>query len=142
MTNVFFSSNLILKRGGVSHCIFQGKLKFSRERGAEGGPNAYSYSNLKHLNFPGWGGGWEGDPPVNSIAILNDNLLINMDPASDSEVHDLDQYLTLVLLNLNISSLENSVDPDQIASSEAMKSGSALFFKQPKNPLCQMKSCN
>ena len=89
-------------------------------------------------------GEW-GDPRnhhLNSIAILNHNLPISMDQASDAEVHDLDQYLTLVLLNLDISSLENSVDPDQIASSEAMKSGSALFFKQPKNPLCQLKSCN
>ena len=57
---------------------------------------------------------------MDSIAILNHNLPINMDPASDAEVHDLDQYLTLVLLNLDISSLENSVDPDQIALSEAI----------------------
>ena len=57
---------------------------------------------------------------MNIIAILNHNLPINMDPASDAEVCDLDQYLTLVLLNLDISSLENSVDPDQIASSEAI----------------------
>ena len=38
--------------------------------------------------------------------------------------------LTLVLLNPDVSSLENSVDPDQLASGEASWSGSTLFSKQ------------
>ena len=37
------------------------------------------------------------------------------------------QKLTLVLLNPDISCFANSVDPDQLASSEANWSGSALF---------------
>ena len=36
-------------------------------------------------------------------------------------------YLTLVLLNMDIPCLANSVDPDQLASEEANWSGSALF---------------
>ena len=36
-------------------------------------------------------------------------------------------HLTLVLLNLNMPAFANSVDPDQLASSEANWSGSALF---------------
>ena len=35
--------------------------------------------------------------------------------------------LTLVLLNLDIPAFASSVDPDQLASSEANWSGSALF---------------
>ena len=37
------------------------------------------------------------------------------------------KLLTLVLLNLDISCLTNSVDPDQLASEEANLSGSPLF---------------
>ena len=36
-------------------------------------------------------------------------------------------YLTLVLLNPDITCFANSVDPDQLASEEANWSGSALF---------------
>ena len=36
-------------------------------------------------------------------------------------------YLTLVLLNPDMSFFANSVDPDQLASEEANWSGSALF---------------
>ena len=43
--------------------------------------------------------------------------------------------LTLVLLNPDVSSLENYVDPDQLASDEASWSGSAMFSIQPQNPL-------
>ena len=42
--------------------------------------------------------------------------------------------LTFILLKLNVSSTENSVDPDQLASSEASWSGSSLFFIHPVNP--------
>ena len=42
--------------------------------------------------------------------------------------YDIHVYsLTLVLLNLDMSCLANSVDPDQLASEEANWSGSALF---------------
>ena len=37
------------------------------------------------------------------------------------------QYLTLVLLSLDIPAFANSVAPDQLASEEANWSGSALF---------------
>ena len=39
--------------------------------------------------------------------------------------------LTIVLLNPDISSLEKCVDPDQLASDEAIWSGSSLFTMQP-----------
>ena len=42
-------------------------------------------------------------------------------------------FLTLVLLNPDISSLQSSVGPDQMASDEAIRSGSALFSMQPQN---------
>ena len=50
--------------------------------------------------------------------------------------------LTLVLLKPDVSSLENSVDPDQLASDEAIWSGSALLSLQPHNPSDQLKSHN
>ena len=56
--NVFLVPISYFEEGwGVSLHIPR-EIKISRERGAEGGPNAYSYGNLKHLNFRGWGGGW------------------------------------------------------------------------------------
>ena len=42
--------------------------------------------------------------------------------------------LTLVLLNLNISSLENIVDPDQLAS-EKPADQDLQFSMQPQTPL-------
>ena len=42
-------------------------------------------------------------------------------------------FLTLVLLNLDMPCFANSVDPDQLASSEANWSGSALFVTKYVN---------
>ena len=42
-------------------------------------------------------------------------------------------YLILLLLNMTFSVLTNSVDPNQLASSEANWSGSALFVIKYEN---------
>ena len=48
-------------------------------------------------------------------------------PKGIDTLHLLEDLLTLVLLNPDISCFANSVDPDQLASEEANWSGSALF---------------
>ena len=50
--------------------------------------------------------------------------------------------LTLFLLNTTYPALANSVDPDQLASSEANWSGSALFVIQYVNLYQQPESSN
>ena len=50
--------------------------------------------------------------------------------------------LTLVLLNPDISSYANSVDPDQLVSEEANWSGSALFAMKYVNLYQQSGSSN
>ena len=50
--------------------------------------------------------------------------------------------LTLVLLNPDIDAFANSVDPDQLASSEANWSGSALFAIKYENLYQQSESSN
>ena len=54
----------------------------------------------------------------------------------------LDQYLTLVLLNPIYPDIANSVDPDQLASEEANRSGSALFIIKYVNLYQQPGSSN
>ena len=51
-------------------------------------------------------------------------------------------YLTLVLLNPDLSCFSNSVDPDQLASEEANWSGSAQFAIKYANFLQQSGSSN
>ena len=63
-------------------------------------------------------------------------------PVSPNNENKYSIFSTLVLLNLDMAAFSNSVDPDQMASSEANWSGSALFAIKCVNLYQQPGSSN
>ena len=66
------------------------------------------------------------------------NLEVLYSKQSDTYMWLISKVLTLLLLNTTCPDLANSVDPDQLASEEAILSGSALsvikYVNSIKNP--------
>ena len=71
---------------------------------------------------------------IRSFYILIENVTVMCHKCNQIYI-----YFDLILLNLNLSLIENTVDPDQLASDKAICSGSTLFSTLIGNTYLQLE---